>query len=196
MQRNLVGDPEPVERTDGEAHNDDVEDEEWEERLENLFGFDPTEACIVTEMVQVVRSLLTREDVTPEQIYHLAKVLFALERLPLPTPGVDVGFTLGYKHGGESFGQSLTVSESAFVLGTGAYILGEAGGDTCSEITFEVHLGSCSYFENWFALSGWAESIKEMAADGGADLDVWSLGDDEKIDWDDEPDEEAWDLLH
>ena len=35
-----------------------------------------------------------------------------------------------------------------------------------------------------------------MAADDGADLDVWSDGDDDKIDWDDEPDEEAWDLLH
>jgi len=197
MQRSLFGDSSQDERAKDDWVDDEFdEEEEWEERRAKLFGFDPTEACVVDEMIGLVRSLLKRKDITPEQIYHLAKMLFALERMPLPTPGVDVVFALGYKSGGELYGQSLGVSERAFVLDSAAYTQAGPGGDASSEIIFETEVGGSSFFENWFALAGWIASIKEIVADEGADLEVWSSGDDDKIDWEDVPDEDPWQLIY
>jgi hypothetical protein len=45
---------------------------------------------IAEELIGPLKSLLSRPDITPEQVKHIGKLLFAVVRLPQSTPGVSV----------------------------------------------------------------------------------------------------------
>ncbi len=72
------------------SEHDTGGDESAESRPET-FGLYPIDRHIQTRLLDACRAMLTRA--TPAQVRDLAYLIYALERLPLTTPGLRGGVT-------------------------------------------------------------------------------------------------------
>ena len=92
------------------------------------------------------RRFLKHPQITPQQVIGLGNALYALERLPLVTPGSCSEFGIVYRAGTEEFSEmrciDFKVSESAFGISKGGSVYDKAvGGDTFSEPGWIVEVG-------------------------------------------------------
>jgi hypothetical protein len=112
----------------------------------------------VQTAVACARRFLREPSVTPPQIVHIGKALFALERLPTATSEASTEFGIEYRFGDETFSElayiSFRITESSFEITT--------GGSTCDK-----DIGGNSY-----AGSSWCAYIEGV---GRPDLQLYSL---------------------
>ncbi len=66
---------------------------------------------LIRPVIACARRLLSLPHVTPVQIVGLARVIYALERLPQPTNGVDVEYAFGFR-----FGQKDDFDETKYLV--------------------------------------------------------------------------------
>ncbi len=74
------------------------ENDDQNQDAQELFGLFAEDKLVVERLSDSVGRLLKRDGTTPEQVFHLAKLLHALRRLPLPTEGVAIDLSLGINH--------------------------------------------------------------------------------------------------
>lgn len=165
--------------------NDDVEEDE------ELFGFLIEDQQVIERLVDAVRSLLQRPGLSPQAIASIGPVIFAMERLPLPTPGLSATLTLKYELNRESDWVSIDLSDDriAFDKGFHTYEPG-IGGDTHSEIILEVGLGWRD--GDTFQAMEFAEYFAQCAEDPSRDVSITIHSDEPFSDWDLESDPGAW----
>ena len=91
---------------------------------------------LVTELIRLTRRLCALPKIRPEHLAGLAHALFALERLPRTTEGVDVEFTLGDPSGTEeSYPLMLHISYASLSIGA------SFSPDELSQVDYEVQSG-------------------------------------------------------
>ena len=94
-----------------------------EEEPESLFPLiGNLERPVIEQVIQAVRALFRRDDITAEQIHHLAVLLFGLERLPTATPGIDVTLILSSRGETEMSYHSIDLDGETFSLSTGGSV--------------------------------------------------------------------------
>lgn len=94
----------------------------------------------------VARRFLKEPQITPQQIIGLGNVLYALERLPLATPGVYAEFGIVYRAGTEEFSEmryiDFRITESDFEISKGGSVYDKAiGSDSFSDPGWLVEMG-------------------------------------------------------
>ncbi len=95
--------------------------------------------CYAIEVAKnVARRFLGHAKIRPQQVIGLGNALYALERLPLVTPGSCCEFGIVYRAGTEEFSEmryiDFRISESAFEISKGGSVYDRAGGgDSFSE---------------------------------------------------------------
>lgn len=182
---------------DSDEFDEDDEAEEDSELSPVLFPFRRDERVIVDELIKVVREILGRGNVTGREVHDISKALFALERLPRPTPGVSIGLGVIYEYNRESTYCDFYISEDEFRLSSGGYAYDEhVGGDSYSSTLFEMEMsGFRDGSDDWFELSGWFDSIKGLLG-GEHRISIEDMGDESKVDWSDyDESENYWEHL-
>ncbi len=86
---------------------------------------------------KVARRFLRDLKVTPPQVVGLGNALYALERLPVCTPGAEVEFTVSLRHGSKDYYEmtdyiAFTISDGLFAIQKG-WIFHDHLGDHESE---------------------------------------------------------------
>ncbi len=163
----------------------------------DLLGFFAEDHHFIKELAKAVRDLIGRPATTPEQIHHLAKLLFALNRLPRRTSGLCIELTLGQRHpNGESDHLQLTLDESLFQLGKHLYIITDptVGGDSTGETVFEVEGQSRELVEPT-ALMDWVEAFRSRVEHSENELEISDADDSSEFDWEAESSHADWDSL-
>lgn len=161
------------------------------ENAEKFFPLsEKTDRRVIDEIAKSVRACLGRPTITPKQIRNLAVLLFGIERLPLTTPGLAADLTLSLHTGNDRHDIVVTLrSDSLNLLFGGCVYTEGAGGDSYSEEALYVEAGGFREV-NWRAVAKLLQTFASCAADPQIDLDAGCEESD--FDWDDEPDETAW----
>ena len=163
----------------------------------DLLGFFAEDHRFIKELAKAVRDLIGRPTTTPEQMHHLARLLFALNRLPRPTSGLCIELTLGQRHeNDESDHLCLTLDDSRFCLAKVLYIVIDpsVGGDTAAETIFEVEGQSRELVEP-SALMGWVEAFRGRIEDPVNELEISDAAESSEFDWEAESSDADWDNL-
>ncbi len=167
---------------------------EQETKLE-LFPFRLEEKAIVDETIALVREVLRHPSLTPRDLHLAAKVLLALMRLPRPTPGIAIDMTISYRFNNELSYRGIFISEESFRLQSGGSIYTPGvGSDSYSADDIEMEIGGFRSNVDFFLVSGWLESCRELL-NMSAEVSFEDLGDDD-VDWDVEDSEDYWDKLN
>lgn len=90
-----------------------------------------------------MRKLLKRPTITPRQIIAIGNYLFALERLPQKTPGVNSNIQIAYRNGSEEFWEAkyfdFLISEDVFHINISGYVYDKSvGGDSISYPSWNI----------------------------------------------------------
>jgi hypothetical protein len=114
----------------------------------NKFNLTDDDYYAVEIAKHIVRRFLKDSDISPQQIIGLGNALYALERMPIVTPGAFCVFGIGYREGtDESSGMryiEFSVSESAFEISKGGSVYDKAvGSDSFSEPGWLIEVGGC-----------------------------------------------------
>ncbi len=120
------------------------------------------------------RLFLKHPLITPQQVIALGNALYALERLPLITPGSATEFGIVYRSGTVELSEmryiDFRISESAFEISKGGSVYDKAvGSDSFSEPGWSVEIGG--YRSSECELYDLEESIAEYL-NLGAEISV------------------------
>ncbi len=185
----LPPDIEDEQETTDETSGDDEDDaSDDEDSSPKYMAFDQDDAGLISILSTAIRRLLRRQTSSPDQIVALGRLIYGLERLPYPTPGLNVKLDLVYSFNGESLFQGIHLTEDELRLGSGGYVQGDYGGDSYSAEELVVTMDDR---DDQNAL-GWIHSFAERCIDkefqirtedeSGADL---SLHDEIDDPWED-----------
>lgn len=156
--------PEDAEETneDGEDEDEETDDDSYDP---NCYAFYSEDSYPVSILIAAIRRLMARPSLPTVTTGNLKVFLFAMQRLPLVTPGVHMS------------------------LGKGTWIDGDADTETVIEVTLDGRNGDA------FLASQFAESFKECARDvcRGFVIDDWS--DEHFTGWHLRPDTKRWGSL-
>ncbi|MSR67187.1 MAG: hypothetical protein EXS24_07440 [Pedosphaera sp.] len=124
-------------------------------------------------VARITRKLLALATATPQQIVGLARALYALERLPETTPGVDVTYDISERMDLASGAYSvhyyeIAISDKSFVVQSGS--CGASAGESSegfAHTAFEEYpLGLRFQLspseDEWVELFQWAEGVEEL----------------------------------
>ncbi|MEI7912780.1 MAG: hypothetical protein WCK77_24395 [Verrucomicrobiota bacterium] len=171
-----------IEDADDTEPEDIPEDDDDEDTDKDCYGFHSEDSYPVGQLVSAIRGLQKSENLSAESVAQLRVFLFAMERLPLVTPGVRMGLGLRLDQGGESDWIEIRMEDDTFTLGRGSWI----DGDADTETVFEVGPG-CRDGDAFIACN-FAESFQRCAADNcravviddssDAPFNGWDLGQD------------------
>jgi hypothetical protein len=192
---------------DGDADDDDLygdddfdgdELDEEDDLYEDRFGLVVHDKPVIDKLIDCVRNVIARPDVIPYQIHSLAILLFALERLPAPTPDVHITLGIGRQfENGESRFWNVELSDREMRFGSTSYVIinPDMGGDGISYSVFEAGVGGYRMMENPFAVVSWLDEIEAACTRMDESVDVTNYGEDAPR-WSDEADPEIWDQLN
>ena len=169
-----------AEEYEPQAPREVAEDEQDEDGCDpNCYAFHSEDSYPVGQLIAAIRRLMNRADLTAETAGKLQVFLFAMERLPLVTPGVRMSLGLRLDQGGESDWREIRLEDDTFTLGRGSWV----DGDADTETVFEVgpgYRGGDAFQASNFAQSflSCAEDVcREVVIDDSADkpFDGWKL---------------------
>jgi|GEM_PF-2445999 len=169
--------PEIEDAFETEPEQDDTPEDE--DSADDCYGFYSEDSYPVGQLIDAIRDVMDRPELSPETLELLRVFLFAMERLPLVTPGVRMGLGLRLDQGGESDWREIRMEDGVFTLGRGTWTEGDA--DT--ETVFEVgpgHRDGDAFQASNFALSfiGCTEDVcREVVIDDSSDepFNGWDL---------------------
>ncbi len=165
------------------------EDEEEEESDKDCYGFYAEDSYPVGQLIDGIRDLMERPDLPPESFEQLRVFLFAMERLPLVTPGVRMSLGLRLDQGGESDWIEIRMEDEVFTLGRGSWIDGDAATETVFEVGLDYRDGDA------FQASNFALSFLSCAEDVCRDVVIDDSSDKPFNGWDLERDKSRWSSL-
>lgn len=183
----------PEEELEDEGQ-DEEEDEEFDEV--EAYPFRREQRELVAELNAIIRLVLKRPDIRPEQIFRLGKLLFALERLPLTTPGVATTLALSHCFQGDLSYQNISLDATTFRLGSGGVLNKPTGGkEPFHENLLCLEIGTAPPEADALLLDDWLTALRRRAAFPEEQITLRESGDDAEIDWDDTLNGSAWDRL-
>jgi hypothetical protein len=178
-----------------EDADEDSEDEEELDEVES-YPFRRDQRELVAELNAIVRLLLKRPAIRAEQIWQLGKLLFALERLPLTTPGVATTLALSHCFQGDLSYQNISLDATTFRLGSGGVLNKPTGGkEPFHENLLVLEVGVAPPETDAMLLDDWLIALRRRAEFPEEQITLRESGDDAEIDWDDTPNGSAWDRL-
>lgn len=126
------------------AQNADYSDEE--PCPENAFDLGDDGYMLVETAKTMARSLAASPNVTPQQLVGLARALYALERLPDRTLGVQVHVTISRRGGDDDYSEmrfwSVFITESVLNIDSGGSVYSkDTGSDSFTSFDFYAELG-------------------------------------------------------
>ncbi len=155
-------------------HNEDIS--------EALYHFQIEDGYYVERVIKALDILLERNDLTSIQASSIKKIILGLERLPLPTPGLNVRIELSEKGEDGAVEYSICLDENEFMTDSGGFGNGPGGSDSYSGLAFQVgkKFRNC---DAWtiFDLS-WPDVFAEMSQN--AKLSIIDDSDNALLDWD------------
>jgi hypothetical protein len=127
----------------------DPEETPVDEQVEEEFELTEEDEQAIELAKNVARRFLALPQITPQQIVGLGNALYALERLPLVTPGVCTEFGTVYGDGNDEFYEKtiidFSISEHTFEISKTGHVYEKAvGGDNWSQQLWVVEFGSYS----------------------------------------------------
>lgn len=175
---------------------DDFEDDEGdgEEDSLELFPFFSHEKSYVDQIIRLVKQTLCYAEYDAQEIRSVARLLLALQRLPLPTPGIDVVFDVGIRYGEELVYYSLAVTQSHIELKQGGVAYSpQVGSDSYSSVVFEIARDGDRGPE--YALEEWIDGSQNLVSEQG-EVSIEDFSSDRCDEfWDDPSDDAHWDEL-
>jgi hypothetical protein len=177
-----------------ESDRDDIEEDgEYDDDEDgcdpNCYAFNCEDSYPVGQLIDAVRDMLERPELSTETVKQLCVFLFAMERLPLVTPGVRMSLGLRLDQGGESDWIEIRMEDSEFTLGRGAWVDGDANTETVFEVTPDYREGDA------FQASNFAQSFISCAEDVCHEVVVEASSDEPFIGWDLKQDKSRWSSL-
>ncbi len=134
------------------------------------FGLFPMDKPIQTRLLDACRVMLARA--TPAQVRDLAYLIYALERLPLTTPGVRGGVTFPIQSApAASRGFELNADE--FILTTVESVDSGCGTDFGSRNVLEVGTNAMRDIEYGDNFTEWLDMFYEQAADETTQIEIF-----------------------
>lgn len=127
--------------------------------MEDKFQLNQEDYQVIRIVRKYIRKVLKENELTPKQIIGFGNFLYALDKLPLKTPGIEsyIQLTNQTKNGEfivmKSYG--FTLNEDIFHIDVSGYVKGPNGGDSIG-------------YPGWY-----------LEADGGRETDavIWELED-------------------
>jgi hypothetical protein len=156
----------------------------------HCYAFYSEDSYPVGTLIKAIRGLMDRPKLPKETIGNLKVFLFAMQRLPLVTPGVRMSLGLRLDQGGESDWIEIRIEDDEFVLGRGSWEDGDADTETVFEVTADYRDGDA------FLAAQFAESFKECARDVCREVVIEDWSDEPFTGWDLKPDPKRWGSLH
>jgi hypothetical protein len=181
-------------QSEEEALADFDEDEDGEDGEEdgydpNCYAFYSEDSYPVGTLIKAIRGLMDRPELTEQTTDNLKVFLFAMERLPLVTPGVHMSLGLRLDQGGESAWIEIRMGDGEFSLGRGTWIDGDADTETVFEVTPDYREGDA------FLASQFAESFTDCARDVCREVVIEDWSDGPFTAWELKPDAKRWGSL-
>jgi hypothetical protein len=157
-----------------------VDDEDEDEDIcdPNCYAFYSEDSYPIGQLIATIRRLMSRPDLPAETAANLKVFLFAMERLPLVTPGVRMSVGLRYDMGGESDWIEIRMEDGEFSLGRGTWTDGDADTETVFEVTPDYR--ECDAF----IATIFAESFAECAQDACREVVIEDFSDEPFTGWD------------
>jgi hypothetical protein len=157
------------------AKADEVQDDEGSDP--NCYAFYSEDSYPAGLLIDAIRRLTNRPDLPAETSANLKVFLFAMERLPLVTPGVRMNLGLRLDQGGESDWIEIRMEDGEFSLGSGTWIDGDADTETIFEVTSDYRDGDA------FIATQFAESFTECARDVCREVVIEDTSDETFVGW-------------
>jgi hypothetical protein len=182
--------PSVCDETQDEQEDADPDtDEENEVEDDGCYAFHTEDYYPIGKLIEAIEGLSDREELSPETRDELRIFLFAMERLPLVTPGIRMSLALRIDQGGESDWREIRFEDDEFSLGGGSWV----DGDADTEKVFEV---SKSYRDgDAFSATGFAEYFTECAEDVCREVVTQDYSDEPFTGWDLPKDKKRWGSL-
>jgi hypothetical protein len=172
-------------RTNPEAIGQYDDEEDWQEDSETDFSeedgtifplTDEDLGFVSSTVIDFTSTLIANAGPTPRQLVGLARALYALERLPKISPGVNVDYGISLRQGDESFEEmkywGVRICEDSFEVSSGGSVYNaEVGSDSISGFKLYVEAGSDGYRECNDYCYEWLDDLEELL-NLGAELDV------------------------
>lgn len=171
---------------DGGFNEDDDEDNAYDP---NCYAFHSEDSYPIGELIAAMRRIAERPDLPSAAAENLKVFLFAMERLPLVTPGVRMSLALRLDQGGESGWIEIRMEDGEFTLGRGTWIDGDSDTETVFEVTPDYRDGDA------FVATQFAESFTECARDVCREVVIEDSSDTPFTGWDLAPDKKRWSEL-
>lgn len=150
-----------------------IDDSTNAEDLDGLFGFKIEDQIIVQALIHAAKAALSRDDVSNEERLNLVKFMHCLQQLPRMTPNVSFDFSLKTPDSDEGFGyRSVQITDDEFQVSTGEHIRGPVGGDSSSQVLFEVGEGWQDTALMKSDLLGWAQQFEQDASGEGFTISI------------------------
>lgn len=180
---------EPEGKCESEPYEQDDEDDDEEGYDPNCYAFHSEDSYPVGNLISAIRHITNRPDLPADTAENLKVFLFAMERLPLVTPGVRMSLGLRLDQGGESDWIEIRMEDGEFTLGRGTWVDGDADTETVFEVTPDYREGDA------FAATHFAESFAECASDVCREVVIEDFSDKPFADWDLQQDKSRWNNL-
>ena len=181
-----------------DANEDDPFDEEEEEEDQddeadrnepNCYAFNCEDSYPVGQLIDGIRDVMARPEVTEEELEQLKVFLFAMERLPLVTPGVRMSLGLRLNQGGESDWIEIRMEDEILTLGRGSWVDGDADTETHFEVGLAYRDGDA------FQASNFALSFISCAEDFCREVVIEDTSDEPFSGWELQKDKSRWSQL-
>ena len=163
-----------------------------------IYNFKCEEKILIKALINAMRLLLKRVDITSKQIYLTSLVLRALERMPLITPGIGIGLSLINRDisEGNSGYQSLNIDEECVEFSTGENIYSPGiGNDHQTLFKAQVGVGWRTEIADFVELEDWVVDLLNRAKEATIELSFEDYAD-STINWyDDTEGDSIWQTL-
>ncbi|WP_058556008.1 hypothetical protein [Thiohalocapsa sp. ML1] len=178
--------------------DEDEDDDEWDDQY---FPIAIEYMPVIDRLAASCSKLLKRPGIDPQTISDIAKLQYALSRLPMVTDGIEIDVLLKsvLDEEGSWSGPSLYISGSNFRLSYAGYIRGPYGGDSdcstiyeCERSGFRSDLGGSAAGVIQL-LTEWIDRWEADCTDLGVEFSI--TNDEEEFDWDQDEDDDAWERM-
>jgi len=155
----------------------------------SCYAFYCEDSYPIGTLIAAICGLMTRPDLPDEVTGNLKVFLFAMERLPLVTPGVRMSLGLRLDQGRESDWIEIRMEDGEFSLGRGRWIDGDADTEIVFEVTPDLRDGDT------FTSAQFAASFRDCAEDVCRGIVIEDSSGEPFTGWDLEPDKRRWGSL-
>jgi hypothetical protein len=167
-----------------------------DDQPQQLFPFYMHEKAYIDELILLARSILREPTLPPGEIRSIARLILALSRLPLPTPGILIGLSFIIEFGNQKTWRDISIDETSLCLGMGQHVYDPlVGGDTESDRVYEISIdGYRTKDDDGITLGDWICGVKRILKDKHR-ISIEDESDDGDFDWCENLSGTLWDRM-